>query len=533
MSNPPTAIGKYQIIREIARSNDIVYEAYDPLMDRRVALKELNVPGGSTDQQRQDRIARFERECRAAGRLAHPNIMTVYEFGQDSDRVFMAMEYLDGNTLRNEIDTKGKLAQDRAIEIAKAILAGLEHAHSNGVVHRDIKPDNIQLTSSGVKITDFGIARLTFQPNLTIDGQVFGTPSYMSPEQVRGGDIDARSDIFSVGVVLYEMLTGSKPFTGDSVITITYSILNKEPDAPQSVGFGLWRVLERAMDKSPQMRWTSAKEMSASLDEALAQQEAGVIPMGTTTIMPGFTPPPAGNPYMTPYNYPPATGSTMPPPVITPYQTGSYGAAPPPQQGYTMPTQIPVYYPPPPRRPMMTPEQAAGMRRVGTIVFVLGSFFATVIMAILYFTESLGSQVHQTGRPKPAPPVNGVLPDLTGVTPSGGPAADPAGDARLLVSAAEGDLTRAQMSTNRRETEQALLSAAKNFENAATIEPDSEKKQSDNLQAAEAYYQVFLMRRQAGVTGGDLREPLYGAVRTAPDGTEIALEAKSALQDLS
>ncbi len=202
----PTTIGKYQVIREIARSNDIVYEAYDPLMNRRVAVKELAVPGGSTPAQREDRVKRFQREVKAAGSLAHPNIVTIYEVGEDAGRHFMAMEYLDGHTLRNEIDTRGGLGVARAIEVAIDVLCALHFAHEHGVIHRDVKPDNIQILENGtVKLTDFGIARLTFEPSITMDGQVFGTPSYMSPEQVVGREIDLRSDVFSMGVVLYEM----------------------------------------------------------------------------------------------------------------------------------------------------------------------------------------------------------------------------------------------------------------------------------------------------------------------------------------
>ncbi len=269
MSNPPTTLGKYQIIREIARSNDIVYEAYDPLMNRRVAIKELAVPGGSSDQQKQDRIQRFMREARAVGSLTHPNIMTVFEVGEEAGRYFIAMEYLDGKTLRNELDTLGFLPQDRAVEIINNVLNGLEYAHGRGVIHRDIKPDNIQLLSDGrVKITDFGIARLTFEPNITMDGQVFGTPSYMSPEQVVGKDIDARSDVFSAGVVFYEMLAGQKPFPGDSVVTITYAIVNKDPDRPQQVQFPMWQVLAKALDKTPGLRYTSARDMLGAIENA-------------------------------------------------------------------------------------------------------------------------------------------------------------------------------------------------------------------------------------------------------------------------
>jgi len=129
------------------------------------------------------------------------------------------------------------------------------------------KPDNVQLLADGrIKITDFGIARLTFEPNLTQDGQVFGTPSYMSPEQIVGRDIDARSDIFSVGVMLYEMLSGLKPFPGDSVVSITYAIMNKEPERPAQATFPVWRVIEKALDKSPALRYSNAKEMHDALD---------------------------------------------------------------------------------------------------------------------------------------------------------------------------------------------------------------------------------------------------------------------------
>src|SRR5580704_12393818 len=139
MNSPPSALGQYQIIREIARSNDIVYEAYDPLMNRRVAIKELAMPQGASGPQQEERITRFKREAQAAGTLNHPNIMTVFTFAEDAGRTFMAMEYLDGGTLRNEIDTKGFIPVERAIEIATHVLDGLGHAHSKGVIHRDIK----------------------------------------------------------------------------------------------------------------------------------------------------------------------------------------------------------------------------------------------------------------------------------------------------------------------------------------------------------------------------------------------------------
>lgn len=400
MSSPPTTLGQYQIIREIARSNDIVYEAYDPQMDRRVALKELNLPSGITDAQKDDRIQRFDREAKAAGRLAHPNIMRVFQVANDGERHYMAMEFLDGHTLRNEIDTKGFLPIDRAVEIATAVLKGLGHAHANGVVHRDIKPDNIQLLSSGeIKITDFGIARLTFQPNLTMDGQVFGTPSYMSPEQVVGKEIDARSDLFSVGVLLYEMISGQKPFAGDSVVAITYAIMNREPDMLQQVNHSMWQVINRALDKSPALRYSSAQEMIDALEQgsrASVVLDPPMAPPGQTIYGPtgGYPAPPPvlalyGNPYGAPQGPMP-----VPPPIVypyNPYQGGAGGGMAPHTpiynpQGFP---QTPVYYPPPPSRPLLKPETKHFIAKLLLTLFVMGTFVAVVILCVVGLSQAV------------------------------------------------------------------------------------------------------------------------------------------------
>jgi TolA-binding protein len=408
-SSPPTTLGQYQIIREIARSNDIVYEAYDPQMDRRVALKELNLPNGITDAQKDDRVQRFDREAKAAGRLAHPNIMRVFQVASDGARHYMAMEFLDGHTLRNEIDTKGFLPVDQAVEVAKAVLSGLGHAHANGVVHRDIKPDNIQLLTSGeIKITDFGIARLTFQPNLTMDGQVFGTPSYMSPEQVVGKEIDARSDLFSVGVLLYEMTSGAKPFAGDSVVAITYNIMNHEPETLRQVNHSLWQVISRALDKSPAMRYASAQEMLDALEQAAKQSivlDTPAPPGQTSYGQTGAYPmaPPVINPYGQPYGMPQAP-PPVPPPIVYPYnpyqQGGQYpppqlggGMQPPPyQQGFP---QVPVYYPPPPRQPLMKPETKHFIGKLFLTLLVMGTLFAVVILFIAGVGQAMSRAASQ------------------------------------------------------------------------------------------------------------------------------------------
>jgi serine/threonine-protein kinase len=415
MSSPPTTLGQYQIIREIARSNDIVYEAYDPLMNRRVAVKELSMPTGATSQQQDERVSRFRREAQAAGTLNHPNIMTVFTFAEDAGRTFMAMEYLDGCSLRNELDAKGILPVARAIEIAMDVLRGLEHAHSKGVIHRDIKPDNVQILANGsIKITDFGIARLTFQPNLTMDGQVFGTPSYMSPEQVVGKEIDARSDLFSLGVMLYEMISGQKPFPGDSVVSITYAIMNKEPQQPAQADWQLWPVIAKALEKTPATRYGSAAEMLRALERVLNPPSPLADPTptnpyggpnsygGPSLNVPPIVPPAFGGaPVLNqPYNpYAPqgqVPGASQAQGVYTqPYVPGavpgqpttqaSYGYNPyqppvpySPQHGMPGGPQFPVYYPPPPRTPLMKPEQVMFMKRLAFGLLLGGTLLALI-----------------------------------------------------------------------------------------------------------------------------------------------------------
>ena len=365
--------------------------------------------------------------------------MTIYEVGEEAGRHYLVMEYLDGHTLRNELDARGFLPMDEAVKIATSVLRGLEYAHQNGVIHRDIKPENIQILSDGrVKLTDFGIARLTFEPNITMDGQVFGTPSYMSPEQVIGRDIDVRSDIFSVGVVFYEMLAGQKPFPGDSVVAITYAITNKEPDQPGQIPHSMWVVISKALDKSPAMRYANTAEMLKAIDSAAnsANSYSQAPPQAAPPIQTGnpFLGPPPTNPYIPSQPYPGGSYNTQAPPqyAYNPYQqnptpptqlpgvnTNPYVPgqaqqpslqqtylpdpyAPDPYAGQQMYTpqlqQVPVYYPPPPRRPLLTREQRATFNRVGLTILVVGSLFA----ALVWFLATLGNGPSQGVSPKPA-----------------------------------------------------------------------------------------------------------------------------------
>jgi serine/threonine protein kinase len=387
-----TVLGHYRIIREIARSNDVVYEAIDTRINRRVAIKELMMPPGATDAVRQDRIARFLREARAAGSLTHPNIVTIYETEQENGRYFIVMEYLEGDNLRQKMDREGPLPPDEAVRIATQVLDGLAHAHSKGVIHRDIKPENIHILPTGlVKITDFGIARLKYEPNLTMDGQIFGTPSYMSPEQVQGGAIDERSDLFSVGVILYEMLAGYKPFQGDSVITITYNIVHTEPPSPPNIPAPLEWVIRKALRKNPAERFNSALEMKQALENALAQLNAPPViatPMGPSSYgapapTGGFPPynapaPTGGYP---PYNAPAPTGGTLPPP---------YGAPAPTPAPPTTAAPVPPapYLPPPPPKPVLSPAARQFFGTLLGVILIGGAVLGVIVFGVYSATRA-------------------------------------------------------------------------------------------------------------------------------------------------
>ncbi|GIV17640.1 MAG: hypothetical protein KatS3mg022_3075 [Armatimonadota bacterium] len=354
MTSSVNTLGKYQIVREIARSNDIVWEAVDPELGRRVAIKELNLPEGVTEAQKQERINRFLREAKAAGRLSHPNIVTIHEVGIDNGRHYIVMEYLEGENLRERLQRQGAIPLKEAVDITLQVLSALEHAHRMGVVHRDIKPENIHLLPGGlVKLTDFGIARIVFEPNITIDGQIFGTPSYMSPEQIEGGEIDQRTDIFSLGVVLYEMLTGRKPFTGESIVTITYNIMHKEPTPPPGVPYGIERVLTRAMAKRPGDRYASAREMAEDLKRAM---EPGALVMPAPP--PVVASPPAGG----------SPGASSLPPLLNPVPN----PAPAGGQVSSLP-RVQKKPPPPlpkPREPWLSPRESEAMKQMLLVLFL-------------------------------------------------------------------------------------------------------------------------------------------------------------------
>jgi len=269
-----TKLGRYKIISELGRgAMGVVYKGEDPALDRTVALKTVILSADAEGKLEYQK--RFFLEAKAAGRLSHPQIITVYDFGQEGDTAYMAMEFLKGTELRTRMN-ESAISVAEAVHIAEQIAEGLGYAHEHGVVHRDIKPSNIMmLPHEQVKIMDFGIARMRSSDHKTSTGILLGTPKYMSPEQVSGSPVDHRSDIFSLGVILYEMLTHTKLFQGEDTPQIFHSVVNFQPPPPSRVNpevpAMLDFVVERTLKKDPAVRYQDAFELAADLRSALAE----------------------------------------------------------------------------------------------------------------------------------------------------------------------------------------------------------------------------------------------------------------------
>ena len=351
--------GRYRILRRLGRGGMAdVYLAEDEELGRRVAIKILNDRHAADEQF----VERFRREATNAAGLSHPNIVSIYDRGEAEGTYYIAMEYLEGSTLKDIVLQRGPLDVGEAIGFTRDILDALKVAHRKGIVHRDIKPHNVMSDSDGrVKVTDFGIARAGAS-QMTEVGSIIGTAQYLSPEQARGGVVDARSDLYSVGVVLYELLTGTVPFTGDTPVEIAMKHLSTVPEPPSGrrpeVPLALDQIVLRALAKDPDERYQTAEEMDAELArvaegypvsaetaEAATQvlAGAGAIDTAATAIARAPT-------AITPR--PPA-----PPATVPPYR--------PPSRGY-------YYEEPPPRRRAVWPWIVVGLLVIaaGAAVFL-------------------------------------------------------------------------------------------------------------------------------------------------------------------
>lgn len=289
MQQPPEKIDKYQILSVLGKgAMGVVYHAYDPVVKRDVAIKLLSAIGSEETEL----ISRFEREARLAGGLRHPNIVTIYDMGNFEGRPYIAMEYLLGRDLQQVIRQKVELTFEQRVEVILQIAKGLDAAHTKGIIHRDIKPANIRLQDDNtVKIMDFGIARMGTS-ELTRSGYIIGTLQYMSPEQISGDQLDPRSDIFSTGVMAYELFTYNNPFNGEHTVDIMYRILNVRPqpiqNLPEETGTELNQIIMRALEKNRELRYPTAKELSADLEEYLFYLKSLKFRRKSTTPLPVY-----------------------------------------------------------------------------------------------------------------------------------------------------------------------------------------------------------------------------------------------------
>jgi len=271
----PKYIGRYRVVDRLGKGMmGVVYNAEDEATGRRVAVKVMTADLREEPEVRE----RFEREARVTAQLTHPNIVTLFDFGEDHGHPFIVMELLQGLSLTDHLKTKWAQSIEAKLDLMRQACAGLQHAHAHGVVHRDVKPNNIVVLNDGtLKIVDFGIARIAAS-SLTMSGFLVGTPEYMSPEQAQGREIDGRSDLFSVAGVFYYMLTGHGPFSVGNLPRVIQAVINEDPaplteaDAPEA----LRRIVMKGLAKAPADRYQQCAEMLADLDKLRRSREATV-----------------------------------------------------------------------------------------------------------------------------------------------------------------------------------------------------------------------------------------------------------------
>ncbi|HEU4951594.1 MAG TPA: protein kinase [Holophagaceae bacterium] len=302
-------LGKFEIKRLLGHgAMGEVYLGVDPSIGREVAIKTILAATAGGEEAK----ARFAREAKAAGVLNHPNLVTIYEFGEDQGVLYIAMEFVKGHDLE-ELLRDQSLTRSELLEVLAQVCDGLDFAHHGGIVHRDIKPSNVRVIRDGrrlaAKVMDFGVARVG-NSDMTATGMVMGTVSYMAPEYIRSGKPDPRSDLFAVGVMLYEALSGRKPFAGDTTPTILYKIVNEAPepldtDALQGISPATRSVLERALVKDPDQRYQTAADFAKALRAAKDPTWGGQLEEGTTLLKSGAAPAPS--PAFTPSSAPTVT----------------------------------------------------------------------------------------------------------------------------------------------------------------------------------------------------------------------------------
>ena len=418
--------GRYEIQARIGEGGmGVVYKARQTTIDRVIALKMLNaqVAGDPTW------VQRFANEARACSRLQHPNTIRMFDFGQTPDgRLFMTMEFLDGLSLRDAL-AKGPLAPHRVVKILNQCCASLAEAHSIGIIHRDIKPDNVFLLNMAgqpdfVKLLDFSVAKLLEGDRMkTQAGVVFGTPQYMSPEQGRGLPLDARSDLYALGILAFEMLTGSVPFHDDNPMTVIQMHLHAAvPPLPQSIPYPVQQIVRRALEKEPSRRYQSSGEMMHHCQQVFAELTQGNMPVGLGAQKTMLASGPPGMPQGMPQRMPPGPPGmpgmppTMPPnapqmPMQSSPQQATMIAQPSPfaQGGMPqggMPHGMPQGGMPQGMQPGPPPQGG----------FQPASPMQKTIVAMA--APQLGGQMMQPGQPPPGYPQMGQMPNAASSSPN-------------------------------------------------------------------------------------------------------------------
>jgi len=393
MSNPLEAgrtVGRYRIVDFLgAGAMGEVYLAEDPQIERRLAIKTVRLVG--RPQELDDRKKRLLREARAAGRLLHPNVVTLFDAGEDQGLLFLAFEFVEGQDLAARLEKGPALSLREVLRIVRQTAEALDYAHRMGIVHRDIKPSNVLLDTAGrVKVADFGIAKVAGQSTeLTVAGSVMGSPQYLSPEQIRGEDLDGRSDLFSLGVLLYELLSRKRPFEGETITTLVYQILHKEPPPVselRQIPERLEKLLRRMLAKDRDERFATAAEVATELveierelnDETLSAPAADLPVMEATRLLPRS----GSGPAMVT-----ATGprTVMPPPLPPPLPPSAlHGTAPGPRPtASTVPASPPP--PPPPAQTTGRTQVARAGLGLGAVVGIAGVIFVLLIGAAVWF----------------------------------------------------------------------------------------------------------------------------------------------------
>ncbi|HXY38582.1 MAG TPA: serine/threonine-protein kinase, partial [Vicinamibacteria bacterium] len=441
-SNPPNPdpteiAGRYQIVKKLgAGAFGTVYKAKDKVLGRMLAIKTIRLEGLAASQAGlKEMLDRFNREAQTAAQLRHPNIVTIYDFGESQGLTYLAMEFIDGVGLDSVITASGRLPVPRAAALAAQVADALDYANQHHVVHRDIKPPNIMVESDDrVKVTDFGIAKPgESAEHLTMTGSLLGTPAYMSPEQARGEKLDGRSDLFSLGCVLYEMVAGHKAFRGDSITALLFKILTEEPKPLQEVDPELpeemVRIVNKAIAKKSESRYQSGREMAQDL---LTLARPGNVPTLRTVDSPTLQPPAAATEIRTIHSSPTvmadapgnvtarAGGATSavrkpsgPPPLPTIVAPGPAAAPAARAEGTLRPDstgRVAATHrdaaPPPPKPAAAAPAPArrgGGLGLLLGIAAVLFVVFAGVVIGAWMLYRHRQAALEAAAQPTPAP----------------------------------------------------------------------------------------------------------------------------------